>query len=222
MTLPDRRPERVARIAAFAAPLLFTMALAPATAANPLAPIWTGAYIGVHGGAVWADIDTNSFGSFDTTRASFGGHIGYNIALGGLIVGVEADAMHAGSSLSFATTGGGTGRVDSDWSGTLRGRVGVTIGPALVYATAGWAWAGLSVTERTAGGTQFKASGTFDGAVYGVGAEAYVLPAVSVRLEALRYDYDAERLSFGSGLATLRDLDHTDTVVRAGVTLHFK
>ena len=118
--------------------------------------------------------------------------------------------------------GGGTATVDSDWNGTIRGRLGVTVGPALLYATAGYAWSGISLTERTAAGTQLKSHGTFEGAVYGVGAEAYVLPSVSFRLEALRYDYGAEKLSVAAGTSALQNLDHADTVVRAGLTLHFK
>src|SRR5262249_50272171 len=96
------------------------------------------------------------------------------------------------------------------------------IGPVLLYATAGWAWTGISTVQRTAAGTGVSSSGTVDGVVYGIGAEAYILPPVSIRFEALRYDYGTEKLSVASGVTALSSIDRGDTVVRAGVTLHFK
>jgi outer membrane immunogenic protein len=169
-----------------------------------------------------ADLNTQQFGSFDTTRAAFGGHVGYNLALGIVVVGVEADATYANSSIGFATTGGGGASVDSTWNGSVRGRGGITVGPALLYVTAGWGWTGISTVERLAAGSSLQSSGTLNGVVYGLGAETYVLPAVSLRLEVMRYDYGTDHLSVSSGVASLSSVDRGDTVVRAGVTLHFK
>jgi hypothetical protein len=198
------------------------MGLPVRAAADPLTPIWTGAYVGAQAGMSRADVDTHQFGTFDTTRAAFGGHTGYNISLGALLVGVEADAMYANSSVGFATTGGGTVGVDTHWNGSVRGRGGLSLGPVLVYATAGWAWSGLSTVERSPGGASVRSSGTIDGVVYGVGAETYVLPPLSLRLELFRYDYGPEHLSVAGGLATLSAIDRADTIVRAGATLHFR
>jgi outer membrane immunogenic protein len=189
-------------------------------AANPLAPIWTGAYIGVHGGANWADIDVNTLGSFDTAAATGGLHAGYNIGLGGLVVGVEGDASYNGTDIGISTAGGGSANLTSDWSGTIRGRLGMTIGPALLYATAGYAWSETTLTARTATGTKSSSSDSFDGVVYGIGAESYVLPNISLRLEALRYDYGSESLSVSGAGNALQEIDASDTVVRAGITFH--
>ncbi len=189
-------------------------------AANPLAPIWTGTYIGVHGGANWADVDVNALGSFDTTAATGGLHAGYNIGLGGLVVGIEGDASYNGADLGFSTAGGGSANLTSDWSGTIRGRVGVAAGPALLYATAGYAWSETTLSERTATGTKSSSSGSLDGVVYGVGAESYVLPNISLRLEALRFDYDSEKLSVSGAGNAVQEIDASDTVVRAGITFH--
>ncbi|MEZ5856184.1 MAG: outer membrane beta-barrel protein [Hyphomicrobiaceae bacterium] len=205
-----------------AATVALASAAAPMATANPLSPIWTGAYVGVHGGANWADVDTRNFGSFDSSQATFGGHIGYNFAFAGLVLGVEADASPMGSKLGFSTVSGGTASMDTDWAGSLRARAGITLGPALLYATAGWAWSKFSLIERSGSGTEFKSSGTYDGVVYGIGAEAYVVPAVSLRIEALRYDYGQQDVSVGGGVAALKSIDRDDTVVRAGVTLHFR
>lgn len=210
---------RTIRAPALIAALLIA---APTANADPLSPIWTGLYLGAHGGASWADIDVSNVGAFDTSRATFGGHVGYNLGLGGFVVGIEADASHTGMSTRIDITGGGSANVESDWTGSVRGRLGVPIGPALLYATAGWAWTNATLTEVTAIGTKTSSSTTLDGVVYGIGAEAYVLPSISVRLEALRTDYRTDHLSLGGGTTALRDLDHGDTTVRAGVTLHLR
>jgi opacity protein-like surface antigen len=94
------------------------------------------------------------------------------------------------------------------------------IGPALLYATAGYAWTETSLSERTAAGTTHAANHTFGGVVYGIGAEAYVLPNLSLRLEALRYDYSADKLSISGAANSIQEIDPSDTVVRAGVTFH--
>ena len=139
-----------------------------------------------------------------------------------IVVGIEADASYANSSIGFTTAGGGALNVDSTWNGSLRARGGVTVGPVLFYATAGWAWTGISTVERAAAGTNLQSNGTFDGVVYGLGAEAYLLPPLSLRFEVLRFDYGTDHLSVIGGVGSLLSLDRGDTVVRAGVTLHFK
>jgi outer membrane immunogenic protein len=210
------------RLAMVTLPIALILGTSDPASARGLAPIWAGAYFGAHGGALLADIDTRNFGSFDTARAAFGGHAGYTIGLGSLMLGIEGDASYGGSRFFFATTAGGTATVETDWSGTIRGRLGTTVGPALLYLTAGWAWSGLSIVERTGGGTAVKREGSYTGVVYGVGAESFLLPGLSMRLEALRYDLGTEQLSVSGGIGALQAIDRTDTVIRAGITLHFK
>ena len=190
--------------------------------ADSLGTIWSGAYVGAQVGMSWADFDTHELGNLNTTGAAFGGHIGYNIGFGGLMFGVEGDTLYENSSVGTSIVGGGGVSLNSHWNGSLRGRGGFSIGPALFYATAGWAWTGISTVQRTGAGTSVSSSGVVDGVVYGIGAEAYILPPVSIRLEALRYDYGTEKLSVASGVTALSGIDRGDTVVRAGVTLHFK
>lgn len=211
-----QRPSRAASLAIAATALL----LLPAASAraNPLAPIWTGAYVGFHGGGSWGTIDFKDITSSDTSTWTGGGHAGYNLGFGAFVAGVEGDLNYDGSNASY-DFGGGGGSLDSNWSATLRGRVGVPVGPALLYATAGFAWKGSTFVETAGGGLSASQDHTFVGAVYGIGAESYVLPNLSVRLEALRYDYGAEKLSL-SGAVNAVEIDPSDTVVRAGVTFH--
>ncbi len=216
---PSARAFKAAALLAFATvPALSS--LSTAVQADALAPIWTGAYIGFHGGATWADVDIGNAGSFDTSAATGGGHAGFNLGFGSFVAGVEGDLNYDGAETGFTTSGGGRGTLNADWNTSLRGRIGVPVGPALLYATAGFAWTEKTITSTSAAGVTSSTNHTFNGVVYGIGAESYVLPNLSVRLEALRYDYGSDALSFSGAAAAAQDIDPGDTVVRAGVTFH--
>lgn len=202
--------------------LLLLPATTPSATANPLAPIWTGAYIGLNGGVALAEVDSATFEIQDTARAGFGGHVGYNLGLGSWMIGIEFDASHHGSSQVVSTAAGGSATFEADWQGTLRGRLGMSVGPALLYATAGWAWTGADLLESTPSGSFHKTDTTYNGVVYGIGAEAFVLPSISLRLEALRFDYGTAELSVGDGFQALREVEMQDTLIRAGVTIHLR
>jgi len=205
------------RFAAALVPALFMFHAQPAHA-GVLAPIWTGAYVGFHGGGNWGSIDFKNIGNSDSSAFFGGGHAGFNLGFGALVAGIEADLNYDGSSYGY-TTGGTIGSVDVDWNASLRGRVGLPVGPALLYATAGIAWTEKTLVE-TSGGLSSSASDTFTGVVYGIGAETYVMPNMSLRLEALRYDYSAKSLSLTGAVNAVQDIDPSDTVIRAGVTFH--
>ncbi|WP_288429592.1 outer membrane protein [uncultured Agrobacterium sp.] len=127
-----------------------TMA-ADAVSEVPSAPVadiapafsWTGFTVGVQGGYNWNKQDslisngTEFSGRFD--GGILGGFVGYNYDFGNTwVVGVEADfdknwadgsAFDGGLEYGF------------DWQGSVRGRVGYAFDRALVYGTAGWAYA---------------------------------------------------------------------------------
>ena len=188
--------------------------------ADVFAPIWTGVYAGFHGGATWADVDFANIGATDTSAFTGGGHAGFNMQFGGLIAGVEGDLNYDGGSVGYEIVGGPRASLDVDWNASLRGRIGMPVGPALLYATAGIAWTERTFAETSATGISSATDHTFTGVVYGLGAETYVMPNLSLRLEALRYDYGSEKLSLGGALNAVQEIDPSDTVVRAGVTFH--
>ncbi|MEZ5898172.1 MAG: outer membrane beta-barrel protein [Hyphomicrobiaceae bacterium] len=187
--------------------------------ADVLAPIWSGAYAGVHGGANWGDIEFSNIGSASGSDFTGGGHAGINMAFGQFIAGFEGDLDYVGGSYGYVS-GGSLGSMDVNWRASLRGRLGMNVGPALLYATAGFAWQDVSVVETSLGGFSASNSETLSGVVYGIGAETYVMPNLSLRLEALHYDYGSEKLSVGGAAGALQEIDPSDTVVRAGVTFH--
>jgi outer membrane immunogenic protein len=200
---------------------LLAAPLAPSGAAradNILAPIWTGVYVGVQGGANWKNVSTDFSSGFSTQGVSGGGHAGLNWGLGGLVIGLEADASLDDAELRYSTMGNTT-KLNTDWSGTVRGRLGIPVGPALFYATVGYAWSNMSISGND-GTTNFKGTHRFDGIAYGVGAEAYVLPNLSARLEALHFDYGSDQLSIAGAAGGVEEFDPSETVVRAGLTFH--
>ncbi|MEQ1653864.1 MAG: outer membrane beta-barrel protein [Hyphomicrobium sp.] len=218
-TFGARRALRASALAIGSAALFVSLTCNTARA-DMLAPIWTGAYVGFHGGAKWADVDTDFSSTFSATDITGGGHLGYNVGLGGIVLGIEGDANLDSTRFDYSYGGGGSGSFETDWSGSIRGRIGMPVGPALLYATAGYAWTEATLAEKSAAGGSFSSSHSFDGVVYGVGAEAYVLPNMSLRLEALRFDYSSDELSLTGANNVLQEFDPSETVVRAGVTFH--
>jgi outer membrane immunogenic protein len=158
---------------------LAALTLLEISAATAQAQDWSGAYIGVHAGYRWADVDFSA-PSFDPgfpdpivpARSEtyspdswiVGGHAGYNfVTSGNLLLGIEADLTYGDGSDSksasiFSTDGvvTRTSRVEMNWQGTIRGRLGLINGPTLFYATVGVAFADVEWSE-----TATFSSGTF-------------------------------------------------------------
>lgn len=203
-----------ARIANSALGTFIILAFGPSTAHAQLAPIWTGLYAGVQGGKTWAELDTD-FGNANTSDGVWGLHGGYNLANGRFVLGIEGDLNLGGASIADPPDGPLNGTAETNWSGSLRVRAGMTLGPAFIYGTVGYAHLSADVDAEPVGlGSQITGTKTLTGIVYGLGAEGFVLPNVSLRLEALQYDYsmDDDRLQPYA--------DFNETVVRAGLTIH--
>lgn len=185
-------------------------------------------YAGIHGGGNWAEIEAtqgaNALGSSKEQAFNFGGHLGFNVGLGFVVVGLEADI---GIDTFSATSSGVvlgiplSTKVDSTASGTARARLGIPIGPALLYATAGYAWADISGKFDATGFASGKASSAIDGIVYGIGAEMRILPRVSFRVEALHFDYAKQSFDLTTVGGGILNIDPDATVVRAGVSFAF-
>jgi opacity protein-like surface antigen len=200
---------------------------APNHAPPPPPPFsWTGLYIGGHmGGAFDGSNFSNPFGPtlFGDNVRSPGGigglQIGYNWQYGATVLGVEADVTAADlvgtftclqpvHSLPLFSPGfiggafGATCQVQSDWFGTLTGRIGTTFGDhgrTLVYAKGGLAWihdnvdiATNSAVAGAAGPPHATSSASFTqwGWTVGAGVEYALTGNWSARLE---YDF----LGFG-------------------------
>jgi outer membrane immunogenic protein len=93
-----------------------------------------------------------------------GGILGYNWQFGSWVLGLDADIQGSTGSgyLTCVCSGAGATTVDQklSWFGTVRGRLGYAVGPALFYATGGGAFGEVkeSVTQAAAGSASFSHS----------------------------------------------------------------
>jgi len=179
-------------------------------------PLWSGLYLGLHGG----------YGSANASGTSFDGvlgglQIGYNAQFGqGLILGIEADLSGADisrtdSATLFGIAASATTRTYA--LGTARARAGVAFGQFMVYGTGGFAWA-VNELSGSIGGLSMSDGRTHSGYAFGAGVEWMVMPAWTVRAEYL-YAHFGSRTYFGGTVAT-GDVDAN--IVRVGVNYLFR
>ena len=130
---------------------------APAAYVPIAAPVynWSGIYVGVNGGyglgySDWTGLPAAAgapdTGTFTTSGGLVGGTLGFNFQVSQFVFGVEADMdwqdITGGSSNVVCTNiGGGNCDTNSDWLGTLRGRLGFAADRLLIFGTAGGAYA---------------------------------------------------------------------------------
>lgn len=179
---------------------------------------WSGFYLGVHAGGTWSDLDDAS------TKAAWGGRVGYDVQFGMAVVGVEADASWGGSQTSGVLSPYLYWDNQISWSASLRGRAGLAFDKLLVYGTLGVSYLNSTTTLNRFGQLQSSTSST-TGLVYGAGVEYRILPMIDLRLEVLRTDYTLSAQNWAASPTTslpgLGDTSATDTVFRAGVGIHF-
>lgn len=147
-------------------------------------------------------------GPFDfNPDGAFGGAtVGWNGQLSRIVFGAEADLGYMdlnGSKRLFSSNGSGTGDVsttyyqDTSVSGGLyadvTGRLGLTVGPALLYGKGGWAWFdGEAKQASTKPWYQPTGTDTFSGPVYGGGLEVAIGSGWSLKAEYLHFDFGSQ------------------------------
>ena len=237
--------------------------LPPAVYKGPVvAPVpvysWTGCYIGGNAGGVWANSDVvwtpNTAGfpipgnaiatqvptSLDSSGFTGGGQIGCNYQAGWAVFGIEADLGYTGlsSTNSGAVTVAGTTNpftqsFESKWLSTTRGRLGITNGPWIVYATGGFAVANVSYSDSIlfpgSGNTNAASlSDTRTGWTVGGGVEWAFAPSWSVKAEYLHVDLGTISYTSNNGNVVVLPFstivhDHrlTEDIARIGVNYRF-
>jgi outer membrane immunogenic protein len=110
---------------------------------------WTGFYIGINGGGVWHrgrarvndDQPVFDFATAKAFSATFGGQAGVNWQVDRFVLGVEADWNWVDASKTTAFDIRPIFNFSSKLSSlaTVRGRLGVTLSPTMIYATGGFA-----------------------------------------------------------------------------------
>ena len=177
---------------------------------------WTGFYVGTHLGYGWSDINwqgTPAFdGSHDGRGWAAGGQIGYNLQVGKLVYGLEADI-----SKSWIDGGNGCCSHDVNWLASVRGRAGIAAfdNRTLFYVTAGAAWADVDY------GSLGSHSDTHFGWVAGAGVERALTPNLSARIEYLYYSFDEVTAPPGTVAPGAASLDPSVQTIRFGLNFKF-
>lgn len=184
--------------------------------ASTAAHDWSGLYAGLDVGGKFGGgyIDQfNDFYYYDGILA--GVHVGYNWQTGSsLVLGLEGDLALYNSWLSSTNFGAGfSARLNA--TGSIRARVGVAAGNALLYGTAGV----IAANQTYAPGAATPATRTHLGWVAGVGMQYAVDDNWSVRAEYLRFDPGSQ--TYNVGLGDYQADMAAGNIVRAGVSYGF-
>lgn len=214
---------------------LATSAAVPAFAQDaPVNPIFTGPRIAVLGGydaiRPGSSEDSDLDGDDQTVDGFlYGGEIGYDIAVGRALVGVEGEISDSTGRVSVNSSDPdffGFGRVSTDRDLYVGARAGVLVTPrALLYAKAGYTNARLNVVASD-GTTSQRGNFKLDGYRLGAGVEyamgSSFLPNAFVKLEYRYSNYGDARFDYnGGGTTDSFDIDTDRHQVVAGVGIRF-
>ena len=196
--------------------------------------IWTGGYVGLHGGWAWGQENDNLSvleepppteeqpvaDEFDVDGFIGGIHAGYNWQSGSFVYGLEGDIDYADIN-GDADFGGGTGNLslDSDWQGSLRLRAGYAMDTWLRYATGGVAF-GHAELEASNLGVRESDENTHVGWTIGGGVEKAFTPNWIGRFEVRYTDFGSEDYDLGT-LGDSVEADWHQTAVLLGVSYKF-
>jgi outer membrane immunogenic protein len=203
--------------ATYAADLIVETPLAPEVEAA--AVDWSGAYIGVHGGAGWGELAPEGNITEDLDGWLAGVQAGYNAQFGNFVLGIEGDVSWSNLNWEESAPPFFESTYTLDWQATLRARAGVAFDSVLLYGTAGLAAGGASYDAFIFPVVDQVVSRTHVGWVAGVGVEAMVVEGVSVKAEYLYRDLGSATYAFDSFVPFEQAL--TASTVTVGVNFHF-
>ncbi|WP_441231283.1 outer membrane protein [Tardiphaga sp. 215_C5_N2_1] len=207
----------------------------PAPAAN-----WTGWYLGGNvGSGIGRDRtsvskagdglgDLPSYDAFNLAPDGINGgvQLGYNWQMANWVYGLETDIQ--ASSQRDNKTAIGLGDVPFDaklpWFGTVRGRLGYSVGSTLFYATGGYAYGGVKTKASEDGVVQLNASTTRSGWTAGAGIETpFTLlglfgPSWTSKTEYLYVDLGSTSNLINTTTITTNVSEH---IFRTGLNYHF-
>lgn len=204
----------------------------PVVAAN-----WTGWYLGGNVGS-GTGRDRTFLGPVGGAGEQFslnpdgingGGQIGYNWQAANWVYGLEAD-IQASSQRDNKTTvalGGANYDHKLPWFGTVRGRLGYSVGSSLFYVTGGYAYGGVktSISNPLTGVELASFNNTQGGWTAGAGLETpFKLlglfgPNWTSKTEYLYVDLGRKTNDLGAGIVTSTAV--TEHIFRTGLNYHF-
>ena len=188
---------------------------------------WNGFYAGLGLGYSSGDADVHYVldipGTYDFSMAPagwFGGvTAGFNHSMNGIVVGVEADLSLANitDTVPDVTSLGETVTSTTDWTGSLRGRLGFDAGDYMPYLTAGVVAAHVESSGTDGPGVSEDAM--LYGGVVGAGVEVAVADNITVKGEAL-YSWFGDHHWYEGEM--YENVSSSNSVsIRGGVNFHF-
>jgi outer membrane immunogenic protein len=216
---------------------------APAPIAPPPPLGWTGAYVGVYGGGVFAT--TNSTGPIgdhynqSPGGGAFGGLVGYNIQYRpNWVGGIEGEGGWQGykTTTGFIDQVSGDSirqTVDTNYSARIRGRLGYAFGDrALLFVAGGLAFSDISASQYdvTAGSGPYSRTRDFIGGTIGGGLDYAFMPNWIGRIEYIYDNYPGMNYGFSAmppapagGVNTVFDrrISEQQSTVRAALIYKF-
>ena len=187
---------------------------------------WSGVYLGLNAGGAFAANATTASGGVnasvsDTVPGFIGGaQIGANYQTGQVVWGFEADYDASTQSKSLPS-GVLSGSSEMPWVATLRGRVGLSFGPTLIYATAGGAGVELRSPNLTLPTGSTSTTVTHGAWTAGAGIEYGLTDHLSARLEYLYLDTGDIMTGVIGPPATTITSQLKDNLVRAALNYRF-
>jgi outer membrane immunogenic protein len=182
---------------------------------------WNGFYAGIVGGyglgtSNWSNA-AGSTGSFDVDGGFVGGTLGYNVQTGGVVFGLEADAIWSAMKGSTATNCGAGCETSNPWHGTVRARIGYAFDRFLPYLTGGMA----AGEVKASGAGLTGASKTQIGWTGGGGLEYAFVNKWSVKAEYLYADFGKFDCGTGCGAPGSTDIGFKAHLLRFGLNYKF-
>lgn len=204
---------------------------APAAAQDVTDNTFTGLWGGVIGG-----YDTTGSGSSTDNDAaddddqsiegvSYGVQLGYDIDVGGFVIGAEAEYADSTAEVEFNDDPNtfGLGNVESGRDLYFGARIGAKVGPdAMIYAKGGYTNAKYNI-RATNGTTTFNQDFDTDGYRLGAGAEYALSNNAFVKLEYRYSNYSRGEVDFDGQVpdSDRFDIDLDRHQVMAGVGFRF-
>lgn len=170
---------------------------------------WNGVYAGVHTG-----------GSFDRFQGAskksrneilLGGQLGYNLQLGGLVTGIEADVSMNGLGKGAKRAAGTS--ADMRYVSTYKARAGIAFDRVLVYGLGGVAYGSMKVRDGLVSKEKSKV-----GYVVGAGAEYGITDNLSAKLEYNYVSLGKQNFQLANGRTRVGVNEH---LVKAGLNYRF-
>lgn len=208
--------------AAHAADLGWNSGASPIYSPTPVSG-WGGFYAGINGGYGWGALTRKPAGGIATETNSSGWQVGaqtgYNVDLGGFVIGAEADLQWSNIGYTEDIPGVGSFKSGMDFYGTIRGRAGMTFGAVMPFVTGGFA-AGRGTTSFTdPANVVTSQTATHTGWTVGGGLEAKATDNITFKAEYLYVDLGTQAYNGLPG--GNQDVTQRFSVVRAGVNYKF-